>query len=343
MDRPTFPSLAVSFRLGLAFHALNNEGTEGTNVLYPRQVEVAGRIYDGISGAIQRRHVLENLVGIARREGLPLLPFSEELEPDRWPLGIRYVAKTDLDTQTLDRSILYRATRKALERCVVLDAGGGLAAWKEGSTRDVVIEEKWEGKLASVGDAPNVKRDSVFDLAWMISEAPQEKALTQHAAYRPSGEQSLYHVTMRSNVYGGVFRAALHRLGTDDYWHLQEDAPREILKPQDKLRRMQALVEAFFEFLTSPRGAKEAAWCPHLFLLEGAAVFRKNGTAPFVSPIKVDLSSPEAPVKPREDFLSALQALAREGEIEVFIFRGPEEAFGVRDQILKRLEESHAG
>jgi len=45
-------SVAFSYRLGLAFHALNNEGADGGNLMQPRRIDVGRVTYDGISGEI---------------------------------------------------------------------------------------------------------------------------------------------------------------------------------------------------------------------------------------------------------------------------------------------------
>ena len=141
-----------------------------------------------------------------------------------------------------------------------------------------------------------VKRDSVFDVGWLISEEPQEMTVTQHAAYRPTGIQSMFSQTMRSNVYGGVIRADLSRIGTDDYWYLHRTAEG---KPKERLVidaeyvkcRQIALIQAFVDYLASPTGAKTAGWAPHVFKTEGVILLTSARTAPFASPICVDVAS----------------------------------------------------
>ncbi len=86
-------SMSVSFRLGLGFHALNNEGADGSNLMQPRRIDVGEITYDGISGEIVRRHILENFVTNCQRKGISLLPLSAGLHPDRGPIGIRAAAR----------------------------------------------------------------------------------------------------------------------------------------------------------------------------------------------------------------------------------------------------------
>src|SRR5215210_4722511 len=115
-------SLSVSFRLGLGFHALNNEGADGSNLMQPRRIDVGDVTYDGISGEIVRRHILENFVSVCQQVDIPLLPMSEGLHPDRGPLGIRAAAKK-LEHKRLTSEHLYASVRRAIKDCAVLDIG----------------------------------------------------------------------------------------------------------------------------------------------------------------------------------------------------------------------------
>jgi CRISPR-associated autoregulator DevR family len=217
-------SISISYRLGLGFHALNNEGSDGSNLMQPRRIDVGKMTYDGISGEMVRRHVLENFVRICEDRKIDLLTASRALHPDRGPLGLREVAKESLKEDILTNKNVFMAARKAVERCALVDVGGYLAAFSDkGKGDSIPPESDFLKRIAGLkkDDKPTtVKRDSVFDVGWLISEEPQEMTVTQHAAYRPTGDQSMFSQTMRSNVYGGVIRADLHRVGTDDYWYL---------------------------------------------------------------------------------------------------------------------------
>lgn len=88
-------SISFAYRLGLGFHALNNEGADGSNLMQPRRIDVGSVTYDGISGEIIRRHILENFVDICRSQTIAMLPLSEGLHPDRGPIGIRSAARNN--------------------------------------------------------------------------------------------------------------------------------------------------------------------------------------------------------------------------------------------------------
>ncbi len=356
-------SMSVSYRLGLGFHALNNEGSDGGNLMQPRRIDVGSATYDGISGEILRRHILKNFVGLCEVRDLPILSFSQALHPDRSIFAIRKKAR-ELGTEKLSKSNpqeLYAAVRRSLQDCAVIDVGGFLAAFAEkgdalqidqqteSSIEEHVAPEavvlqssqksnkraapenmahsvKANQKIApeqeimrdmadiggkSDGGAPyTVKRDSVFDVGWLVSEQPQDVAVTQHVAYRPGGNQRLFSQTMRSNIYGGVMRADLHRIGTDDYWYLQPNTERLAVSLEEQSSRQLALVEAMINSIASPTGAKVSAWAPHVFLTEGAIVLSSARTAPFVSPIKISLQRDEEPVALNEQYATEMLGLA---------------------------------
>lgn len=320
-------SISFAYKLGLAFHALNNEGAEGGNLMQPRRIDAGKVTYDGISGEIIRRHILENFVNICREDKISTLPFSEALHPDRGPLGIRHSAKslgvTKLTKENPDR--LYAATRKAIESCAVLDIGGFLAPFGERSEAGagaVAPEAAIASNLADLGGrsdggAPyTVKRDSVFDVAWLISENPEDFSITQHAAYRPSGDQSLFSQTMRSNTYGGVIRAELHRIGTDDYWYLHNPRPERLaISLSAQTDRQKALVEAIANYIASPTGAKVAGWAPHVFLTEGAIILSSSRTAPFISPIRVNIADENTPVTANPDYINTMKKMENGSDI----------------------------
>ena len=76
-------SLAMSFRIQLGFHAANNEGAGGTNVMEPRRITIGAKEYDGISGEIIRHHILENFVKHCLRNNVNLHSCCKGLVPDR--------------------------------------------------------------------------------------------------------------------------------------------------------------------------------------------------------------------------------------------------------------------
>jgi CRISPR-associated protein Cst2 len=338
-----YKSLSISFRIGLAFHAMNNEGSSGTNVMEPRRISVGGQNYDGISGEMLRRHILENFVQIAKARGIPLSFAGEGLHPDRareflkdWicrnpeikPVQKNQRSESEEEESqqaneqeqkgkksgknkwvlSLEPRFFPLALRELLKNCAVADVGGFLAAM---SSDDKVQRE---GKEYSVEGA--LKRDSVFDVGWLISETPAMVEFTQHAAYRPDGQHNLFTQNMRAAVYGGVARLDLGRIGYNDWAWLSPELESPHLNENERRQRAAALLDAWEQWLLSPAGAKQAGWLQHTGQLEGILLLSNFGPAPFRSPIQVELSydAEENPLagrlKPNPRFRSELRELA---------------------------------
>ena len=349
-------SISFSYRLGLGFHALNNEGADGSNLMQPRRIDVGRITYDGISGEIIRRHILENFVELCSVQEIHILPLSAGLHPDRGPIGILAAARDgNNESVVLNADALFPSVRRAVKNCAVLDIGGFLAAWKgeKGSSSELSgsSEKKKKGYVAEkdyvdrycakIGDDVDpVKRESCFDVAWLISESPQDSTVTQHSTFRDTAALNMrYSQTMRSNIYGGLIRADLHRIGMDDYWYLQNNVKREILNLPDKKKRQLALIEAIVNFIASPTGAKTAGWAPHVFLTEGSILLSSDRTAPFVSPIKVNVKDEKSPVSFNSIYQKDIKKLANNTDIWTWEFKDTKELLNAFDEIKKQIEE----
>ena len=325
-----YTSLALSFRIGLAFHALNNEGSSGTNVMEPRRISVGGAYYDGISGEMVRRHVLENLVKVAKSRKLPLSKDGEGLMPDRAKSIIKSYLSGGQDAVPQENNVYQLApqhlplvTKVAIEQCTITDIGGYLAAF--------------EGSEGVKGATP--KRDSVFEASWLISEAPAVVEFTQHAAYRPTGQHNLFTQNMRAATYGGVARLDLGRVGYNDWAWLDGDMENPHLDDSARNLRAASLVDAWEQWLLSPSGAKQAGWLQHTGLLEGVIVLSNFGPAPFRSPIEVVLEPDNERIQKNTDYIQQLERLGevKKDRYQVLTFNDQAslaEAFdGARDAI----------
>lgn len=334
-----YSSLSISFRIGLAFHAMNNEGSGGTNVMEPRRIAVGGQNYDGISGEMVRRHVFENLVQLVKARKLPLSPQGEGLLPDRGKEVIKSFLTSQSDIAAKDGKYtllpihLPVVTKAAMTACTLTDIGGYLAAY--------------EGKEWVGGAIP--KRDSTFDVGWLISETPAIVEFAQHTAYRPDGQHNLFTQNMRAATYGGVVRLDLGRVGYNDWAWLTPQEPSPHLEDAQRGQRVLALIDAWEQWLLSPSGAKQAGWLQHLGQLEGVLVLSNFGPAPFRSPIevKVNLAEDVEKIQPNPHYQADLVALeaAKPDRYKVLTFSdlaGLVTAFqGVRDAL--DLKEARLG
>ncbi|MCD6591015.1 MAG: DevR family CRISPR-associated autoregulator, partial [Candidatus Aenigmarchaeota archaeon] len=185
-------SLAMSFRIELAFHAANNEGAGGTNVMEPRRITVGDKEYDGISGEIIRRHILENFVKLCQQNGVPLHDRCKGLVPDRGKEPLRIWIQSNASIQPIQRGnqqqIILKpenypqATKELIEKCALCDVGGYLIAYE--ARIDKIERNGNSYPLNGV-----LKRDSCFEVGWLISEHPAIVDYTQHSAYDPDPER----------------------------------------------------------------------------------------------------------------------------------------------------------
>jgi CRISPR-associated autoregulator DevR family len=282
----TYKSLAMSFRIQLGFHAANNEGAGGTNVMEPRRITVGDKEYDGISGEIIRHHILENFVRLCQQHQLPLHQRCQGLVPDRCKSEVKnWMNSQSPPISKLNPEQHYATlTAKILSECALCDIGGYLAALQG-------KQDRVEGTL---------KRDSCFEVGWLITEHPAVVNYTQHSAYDPDPEKhNLFVQNMRNGTYGGVLRIDLDRIGSNDWWWLGDGVDRYAISDAERYKRMWVLLEAIKQWTLSPSFAKQAGWLHHPDgTFEGVIVLSTDGPAPFYSPIKFELEGgdPNRPV-----------------------------------------------
>jgi len=349
-------SLAMSFRIELAFHAANNEGAGGTNVMEPRRITVGDKEYDGISGEIIRRHILEHFVKLCQQNGVPLHDRCKGLVPDRGLVDFVRLIKqknwvhTSTDKQGkkktkpgIDPVNYPEATEHLLKNCALCDVGGFMYPLGEATQQ---LSQILGEKLEAMGGG--LKRDSCFEVGWLISEHPAIVDYTQHSAYDPDPEKhNLFVQNMRTGIYGGVLRMDLDRIGRNDWWWLNSKSNNNpngfeeyALSPSDRLKRACLLLEAIKKWLLSPSFAKQTGWLQHQSgLLEGSIVLSKDGAAPFVSPIKFEIEDGKPIIKRNEDYMSILQDIVSQdtNHYKKYDFHNPKELIEKINWILEEL------
>ncbi len=108
-------------------------------------------------------------------------------------------------------------------------------------------------------------------------------------------------------------------------------------------KRQKALIAAITNFVASPTGAKVAAWAPHVFLTEGAILLTSSRTAPFASPIKVDLENTDRPIQLDPTYAKRMQDLANEDDTWVWSFNDVKGLLDSATEVLKTLDGGHDG
>lgn len=292
-------SLSLSFRIPLAFHCLNNEGASG-NVMEPRRITILEHEYDGISGEMVRRHVLENFVRLCEERNLPLADECRGLAPERSKNLLKDWMQTEAKVNELRPEHYHNATAHLLQRCALSDLGGYLIPFES--------TDKVKGTL---------KRDSCIEFGWLITEDPAIVEFTQQVAYRADPAQNNpFTQNMRVGIYSGVFRFDLDRVGRSDWAWLANHKSR-VLDEAERQKRVEALLDALEQWLLSPGGARQAGWLQHQSdLREGVFCLAKSGPAPFISPLAVRLTrmpegagEVETPVAYNPDFREKLRGL----------------------------------
>ncbi len=345
-----YRSLAMSYRIELDFHAANNEGSGGTNVMEPRRISVGDKEHDGISGEMVRRHVLENFVKLCQRENIPMHDRCKGLVPDRgkenlksWMLAAKNGSVLPEKESKrgklpfLDPQHYPEATFGLIKDCALCDVGGYLMALEE-----------------SDGGLGVLKRDSCFEAGWLISEHPAIVDYTQHSAYDPDpAKHNLFVQNMRVGIYGGVFRLDLDRIGRNDWWWLypkneknQMGFEEYSIKLEDRKKRMCLLTEAMKQWLLSPAFAKQAGWLHHQSgLLEGSITLSTEGAAPFASPIKFELENGRPILKRNDQYQKQLDEIkAKSGSsFEKHDFATPADLVEKIDMLLNSAEEKQEG
>ena len=327
-----YKSLAMSFRIQLGFHAANNEGAGGTNVMEPRRITVGDKEYDGISGEIIRHHILENFVRLCQEHNLPLHPRCYGLVPDRCKSEVKNWMKDESrKIGKLNPDEHYaKLAEEILKKCALCDVGGYLVALQK-------QQDGVEGTL---------KRDSCFEVGWLITEHPAIVNYTQHSAYDPDPEKhNLFVQNMRNGIYGGVVRIDLDRIGFNDWWWLGENVNKYAISEDERYKRMWILLEAIKQWMLSPSFAKQAGWLHHPDgTFEGVIVLSTDGPAPFYSPIKFELENgdPNRPViKPNPQYRKIIQQLKDKcgDTLKVEEFNQPSEFKEKIGQVIEELKK----
>lgn len=332
-----YRSLAMSFRIQLGFHAANNEGSGGTNVMEPRRITVGDKEYDGISGEIIRHHILENFVKLCQQNNVNLHDRCKGLVPDRCKAEVKsWMSGQNSLTKLVPDQHYPSLSDKILKDCALCDAGGYLVALQQ-------RQDQVEGTL---------KRDSCFEVGWLITEHPAIVDYTQHSAYDPDPEKhNLFVQNMRTGIYGGVLRIDLDRIGFNDWWWLQSGAQQYAIyaiDEKERKQRIRLLLLAVHQWLLSPSFAKQTGWLQHMSgLLEGAIVLSKDGPAPFYSPIQFE-ANPTPVIKPNPEYRNLLERVKSKtnNTLEIHRFDSPdqfeEKMKGIENKFLSQGGKSNA-
>ncbi len=276
MTEQTIHSIAISGRVILNLHALNNEGSEG-NQLNTRQVYiVTGRArqpvqahVNAISGDMLKHIQAEHFRRLAHLYGLPLsqgakLGNANRINWDFENVPTRKIGDAEKDPQLLDRILV---------TCALTDVAGILVTGREKSMpRKSLVEFGW-----TVG-VPGITKTESYLHTKFVSDSGLEKKATDGTNLG----QNLFHRPASSGVYAVVCHVELARVGYNDITQRYPDG----LGDEARLRRGRALLESVLYTFLQMDGAHRNTQAPHVVDAEGiVATSNSVIPAPAFSPL----------------------------------------------------------
>jgi CRISPR-associated protein Cst2 len=262
-------SLAISARLRLDMHSLNNEGTEG-NQQQTRMVHILDqngdrKVVNAVSGDMFKRILVEHLTPLLVEAGQPLSDGAAKLNPDRILIDPQFQKAAKENKEGNSAILTYM-----LKHCSVTDLAGTLYAERA------------------------VARKSCIEFGWVVG-LPDKTVTEQyfHVKYDPQsrekgaggesveGRQAIFHRPASSGDYALVCNLDLYRIGLNDI-------TREyVVSQSDRQRRARALVSALAASLVKISGAQRNTQSPHLLNAEGVIAVSPNSLpAPALSPLQ---------------------------------------------------------
>lgn len=265
-------SISLAGRLTLDMHSLNNEGTEG-NQLLTRMVHVVdgnGRlnVVNAVSGDMLKHIQAEHFYHTAKSNGLPLCSGCEAFDANR-------INADDQFFETLGESKdVAEILDAVLSKCAMDDTEGVLIT---------------KGKRSAA-------RKSTVEFGWLVGLPEQTRTESYfHVKYDPgrgkgSGDESganlgqaIFHRPASSGVYAAVAYIELARVGFNDVkrsFSISNAAQAE---------RRRCLLQSLAYTFLKPRGAHRNTQHPHIVNWEGVvAVSTSSVPAPTASALNPD-------------------------------------------------------
>ncbi len=261
-------SLALSARLTLNLHNLNNEGTEG-NQQQTRMVHIIGadgerKIVNAVSGDMFKHILVDHLTPLLRDVGQPLSAGAAIHDPDRITTDAQFVAfcqEKNTDSQVLDRM---------LTSCSVTDLAGALV------TRGRAVARK---SVAEIGWVVGLPDETVTEQYFHVKYAPEGRG-SAAGGDTVAGQQAIFHRPASSGPYALICNLELSRIGVNDITR------RPAISAADRLVRAQALLRALAATLLKPSGAQRNTQNPHIMACSGVIATSVNSLpAPTISPL----------------------------------------------------------
>ena len=264
----TITSMAISARITLDLHSLNNEGTEGnqqqTRMVHILDASGERAVVNAISGDMMKHILVEHLTPLLVSAEQPVCKNARALHPDRILLdeGFKVFVK---DNKKGNSEIL----KYMLENCAVTDLAGALYAEKA-AARKSCVEFGWVTGLPD---------KTVTEQYFHVKYDPQSRDKATGGGSVES-RQAIFHRPASSGIYALVCNLDLYRVGLNDITRRYE------IKKVDREARAKALVRALVASLLKPTGAQRNTQAPHVVACAGCvAVSSTSLPPPLMSPL----------------------------------------------------------
>jgi CRISPR-associated protein Cst2 len=260
-------SLAISARLVINLHSLNNEGTEG-NQVQTRQVTIVDQDGDlkavnAISGDMFKHIMVEHFQALAMEQGqkkLPLCAGCQTFDADR----------INKDKPFMDglKKNQTEAIDQIISHCALDDVAGILVtAGNRSLARKSVAEFGWV-----IGIPEKTRTDTFFHVKYDPSERGAGSGDEANTG------QAIFHRPASSGVYALVLNLDLFRVGRNDI------SLKYVLDKESRAIRIKTLLESVVSTFIKPTGAMRNTQNPHIINLEGVICYStKTVPAPMVS------------------------------------------------------------
>jgi CRISPR-associated protein Cst2 len=293
MTTPIY-SLALAIKATLDMHDLNNEGSEGNQIM-TRMVDIIdlnGELcnVNALSGDMLKHIQAEHFFRLAVQRGLPLCAGCQQFNPNRINADQAFIAHTKAekmsDADTLD-ALLQTCAMDDVEGILITEGGRSIP-------RKSVVEFGWAVGLPQTSDAHNQsffhvkyapersdeKREK--DAASRVKKGSQENESQEKTGGGNLG-QAIFHRPASSGQYAIVCHIEFSRIGYNDI------RQQYALSLEERTRRGAVLLESLLHTFVQLNGAMRSAQLPHLVRLEGALAYSTTMLpAPLISPLADD-------------------------------------------------------
>jgi len=265
-------SLAISARMVINLHSLNNEGTEG-NQVHTRQVTIVDqngelKPVNAISGDMFKHIMVEHFQAHAMEQDIPLCAGCRTFDANR-------INRDEAFMKVLKKEQV-EALDQVISHCALDDVAG---------------------ILVTAGNR-SLPRKSVAEFGWVIGLPEKTRTDTFfHVKYDPSGRgagsgdeantgQAIFHRPASSGIYSMVINLDLFRIGRNDI------SMRYVIDKKSRAQRIETLLASVASTFIKPTGAMRNTQNPHIINLEGVIAYSiKTVPAPMVSSLKDDYQS----------------------------------------------------